>query len=265
MTLGEYKTSEETRNEELFNKLWETFEINIGFPEENEIQGFCEAAIHALEDIENGSYLDTLNSFTDETFRFVKDLQPYLLEWTRQIDLSRVVPRKHSLLKNSSDFFLTFNYTPLIETVYGINSEQVCHIHGGIEPYCQYPPVIGRGNTSALVQHRQRERECRECYDEGGASINHALANFYEQTLKDTNKAMLLHSDFFSRIGEVDSIEIIGHSLGEVDMPYFQRIKSSVQESALWIVYYHVNKHGISNQEELEKKAESLHVSNIIF
>ena len=44
---------------------------------------------------------------------------------------------------------------------------------------------------------------------------------------------------FFRQLTEVNNVEIIGHSFGEVDMPYFIYLKYCISKNAKWKFYYH--------------------------
>ncbi len=35
-------------------------------------------------------------------------------------------------------------YTSVLERVYQISSDRICHIHGGLTPYCKEKPILGR-------------------------------------------------------------------------------------------------------------------------
>lgn len=70
-------------------------------------------------------------------------------------------------------------------------------------------------------------------------SIYNAVANYYERTFKNTNECMAFRGNFFRQLTEVNNVEIIGHSFGEVDMPYFIYLKYCISKNAKWKFYYH--------------------------
>ena len=166
-------------------------------------------------------------------------MQDYLFEWVKQINLSKTKPIAKELLRNSQDLFLTFNYTPVLERVYHISEKQICHIHGGIPPYCLDVPTIGHGNAEVISMYREKAQKAEEDFDEITTSINNAIATFYQRTFKNTQEALQRNRTFFDKTSGVEEINIIGHSLGEVDMPYFERIFNKVASSVKWNVFYH--------------------------
>ena len=229
------------REESLYHELWKSFELGLGQPDEGEIQSFCDSAVESLQDLESGPVQieDTLNECFDEQFRFVEKLQKYLLLWIKQVRLHKAMVKKKELLNNHDDLFLTFNYTPTLERIYHISPSQICHIHGGIPPYCTELPVIGHGNRAEIESRRKMQKECDEVFDEGGASINKAFADFYQRTYKNTDQAMQRNIYFFDRIKGVEEIIVIGHSLGNVDIPYFSEILNRAGIEKMWTIYYH--------------------------
>lgn len=257
---NKHRLVKKQREEELYSLLWQSFEKSIGNPVEEEIQTTCDSAVDAMSDIEFGGIGDTLNAYFEDQFRFILELQDYLLRWTKQIRLNKATVMRKTLFNNTDDLFLTFNYTPVLERVYNINSSQICHIHGGIPPYCYEPPIIGHGNKDAIEKRRKWEKECEDEFDEGGASTNRAFAYFYQRTFKDTNKALLRHSGFFSKLKTVDEVYIIGHSLGKVDMPYFEEIRDRVKDDAQWLIYYH----SVSEKDRFERSIRDIGADRIL-
>ena len=62
------------------------------------------------------------------------------------------------------------------------------------------------------------------------------VKDYYERTFKNVNKYMykiLLLED-----KDVDEIQVIGHSIAGVDLPYFSNIELCTGHKAKWIVYY---------------------------
>lgn len=223
----------------LYDWLWKSFEESLGTLADGEIDSICDSAINSMSDIEFGGIGDTLNEYFDKQFKFILELQNYLFRWAKQIRLNKAAVLKKSLQNNDTDLFLTFNYTPVLERVYGIKPSQICHIHGGIPPYCSTPPIIGHGNLNAIDQRRKWQKECADLFDEGGESKNRAFVEFYKKTLKDTDREIFLNIGFFNRLDDVGEVHVIGHSLGAVDMPYFKKIIEQTDDKTRWFVYYH--------------------------
>ncbi|MBE6119972.1 MAG: hypothetical protein E7189_05995 [Erysipelotrichaceae bacterium] len=77
---------------------------------------------------------------------------PYLKEWIESIDTSIVKPKRLSLVE-SSDYFLSFNYTDLLEKIYKI--EDVLHIHGAVQSIDNIDPIMGHNNHQDIEVHKK--------------------------------------------------------------------------------------------------------------
>ena len=44
---------------------------------------------------------------------------------------------------------------------------------------------------------------------------------------------------FFEKLNNVNSVNIIGHSIGKVDMSYFKTVMNSINSDAEWNGYYY--------------------------
>lgn len=242
------------RNNDLYDYLWTSFEISLGQPAEDEIDVFCDSAVDAMSELESGpiEIEDTLEAFFNEHLQFVEKLQDYLIKWVRQIRMHKAKVKKTVLLDNQTDLFLSFNYTPALERIYRIKANRICHIHGGIPPYCYKPPVIGHGNKEQIVFHREQQKECEENDDEGGASIHRAFVDFYQRTFKDTSRYLDANWSFFDKIQDVEEVLVIGHSLGDVDFAYFREVLGRVG-LASWSVYYFDPTKQVEMKEALRK------------
>lgn len=251
----------EQRKDILYNTLWRSFELSLGEPVESEFDTICDTAIDQMEELESGpiGIEDTLNAFFEGQFGFVMDLQDHLFKWAKQVELKGATVKKDGIKKNA-DLFLTFNYTATLEYVYGIDSSNICHIHGGVPPYCNNNPIIGHGNTDSIQQWNRLKSENDSVFDEGGASKCAAIANFYKRTLKDTEMILAGNHDFFNRMNGVDEVIVIGHSMGEVDLPYFRKVVDVSGNSIPWTVLYYSN----SEKSSLENTVKGLGVKNIM-
>lgn len=246
-------------NEMIENWLWTAFEDNLSKPDEGEIQSICEAAGDSLKDIEFGVIEDTLNAHYEDQFGFIERLQEYLLAWAKQIDLGPAIIKRKVLRNNTKDWFFTFNYTPVLERIYGIKDSRICHIHGGILSVDQYNrPIIGHGNRESIEQHKKWQKESSDQFDEIGSSMNMAFANLYQRTYKDVDRAIARHVEFFKNLKHLDEIFVIGHSVNKIDMPYYKKIFKD-NPIATWNVYYHLE----GEKTKMESALKGIGIANL--
>jgi hypothetical protein len=218
--------------------LWKNFENNLSEINEAEIIDGCMSIDMGLEGGDIGIE-DTLIDYWEEQYGYIKSLNDYLKSWVEQIDIC--VPKKTKRIKRKSDdLFISFNYTLLLEKVYKIDKYQILHIHGSIDND-DLQPVIGHGNSGKIREAKEQELEASENFWEKESSIYNALANYYERTLKDVPYYIRIHSSFFKQLNRVDQVFVIGHSFGDVDLPYFKKILESIHVNAVWNIYYYSN------------------------
>jgi Bacteriophage abortive infection AbiH len=149
---------------------------------------------------------DTSNEFYLVMLKFHK----FLVDWVRSIDISNICSnaRFEGLIDRENDFFLTFNYTYMLEDIYG--ADNVCHIHGA-----QYDDdsniLFGHG-------HVRNDFESRHIGATGSLQKTHELLE------KDTDKALEYAEEFFDELISVQEIYSFGFSFSKVDLIYIKRI-----------------------------------------
>lgn len=238
---SEYGYSQEAQerwNKNVNKELWSEFERFMATPDIQSMLDYSESVVGNLG-LESGNYgiRDTMDAYWRQEFGFIRELQQYVKEWIEQIDLSGVTPRKKAFIGNDSDFFFNFNYTRVLEDVY--HAEQVLHIHGTIGADADYDPIMGHCNSQEIENRRHLSYDADEAFDEGGASIHEAVANYLREIYKDTDSYISANRYFFEQLHDTNEVIIIGWSAGEVDIPYLQKITSSVSKDTHWTVYYY--------------------------
>lgn len=224
----------------VYESFWKTIEEELGKVNETAMLDFSQSIVSNF-DLESGlvGIKDTLDYYWRGQYSFIKQLQEYVFKWAKQIRLDKCIPICEELINNNEDVFLTFNYTNTLEKVYNIPTANVLHIHGGLPPYCYTKPILGHGNYEAIKRCEKLVEEAEKEFDEASISIYNAIANFYKDTLKDTRKLLNANSGFFEKLVNIHTVKVIGHSLGEVDFPYFERIIQCVDNNTKWYVYFH--------------------------
>lgn len=243
----------------VYELFWKTIEEELGKVNETAMLEFSNSIVSNMC-LESGleGIKDTLDDFWSGQYSFIKQLQEYVFKWAKQIRLHKCVPICEELINNNEDIFLTFNYTNTLEKVYKIPSANILHIHGGLPPYCYTEPILGHGNYEAIKRCEKMVSEAEKKSDDEYISIYNAIANFYKDTLKDTRKLLIANNDFFGKLVNINTVKVIGHSLGEVDYPYFERIIQCVNDNANWNVYFHED----SDEDKFRKILNMLGVSN---
>ena len=227
------------------NLLWNEFETNLANIDEDTIIEKGSSIEMALESGDVGIE-DTLYDYFSEEFDYIKLLAKYLKQWVRTIKIRDV--QKASTFITNNNFYVTFNYTALLETVYGVSLSKIIHIHGSLREY-DIDPVLGHGNQERISVINKKRIEAENLFDEKSTSICKVVEGYYKTTFKDVNRYAMRLSNV-SNFG-YDEICVIGHSLAGVDMRYFKEIDLLTKSCLIWKVYYY-------NFDEKEKLKRNL-------
>lgn len=230
---GYTEAAQEQWNKAVNYDLWSEFEKFMGNPD---ITGMLELSTSVTEGMPTDGIRYHMDLYWKEQYGFIGKLQSYVKDWIETIDMSNVKIKKRSLI-NSSDYFLNFNYTDLLEKVYGI--ENILHIHGGVSSISDIEPIMGHCNTSDMKNHKQWAKDADEEFKEAEASVQEAVYNYLKAIYKDTDELIKSNQCFFQRIKPVEKVVIIGWAAGEVDIPYLNEIIKNVSSDTKWEVYYY--------------------------
>lgn len=241
---------------------WQNFETNLGEGGEFEIEfeAMAETAIEGMVTDEGEEMYDieqTLHYHFEPYYNFMNKLNETVLQWVRSIDITGIKPIFNRIMEKDN-YFLTFNYTNVLEDVYKIPLNKICHIHGSA---MDNTVIMGHGNLVAIEKYQKEADEKIERLDKNGAEISKGICNFYMASFKDTKEIMATNEFIFNKYSGVTEIHIFGHSLGDVDMPYFQKIKRYVLRTANWYFYvFCVAEELPEKKKELYKKIECLRI-----
>jgi len=168
------------------------------------------------------------DELVEQSKNLVTSVENLFQEWVSDIDVSAADPRMTFDLGSK---FLTFNYTDTLQEVYQVSNDDIFHIHGNARAYEKL--VFGHGAS------REEEPETDENGDsnrnmftdaEGAAKYPFYALKKPVYELIEKNKA------YFRSLSGVTNIVIIGHSLNEIDLPYFREISRNTPRCC-WVVY----------------------------
>lgn len=150
--------------------------------------------------------------------------------WASRINVNNVHPNKDflklinrdRLLSINNDLFITFNYTPTLEVVYGVR--EVIHVHGvaGGRVMLGHDPNI---NVDRFCMCNSIPECCK-----------HAAQVLLNITQKDTEKNVLRLSDLIAqRCAGITDIYSYGFSFADIDLPYIRLVCKVIDtKSIIW-------------------------------
>lgn len=162
-------------------------------------------------------------------------LRSHFADWVRQIVIP---PRAVSPVRciDPQSLFLNFNYTSTLQEIYGVSDSRILQIHGSARDQTS-EIILGHGwnrQTSELLsRHADQDTDVRVV---GGFQlIDELLAN----TFKPTQEILARNKGFFEGLSSVTKVNVLGHSLAQVDQPYFRAVLDNVNINAQWTVSFH--------------------------
>lgn len=244
--------------------LWGDFEYNLAYLSRERLMEIVDISLPELEpDDEEFTIADyeiSLEQATDAVWRCTKELKYRFHKWIRTLYL----PKGHKwemLELNRDAVFITFNYTDFLESLYGIPPGQIIYLHGnkndklgslvlghGQDPEKNFEnwyyknknrkrfrPVLknkrGRyfpnNSLTYLAYFNEQEEEGNWRHSTRYYATDRLVGeieSYYEESHKNLHKVFEKYQEQFLELKDVKKIVIMGHSLSEVDLPYFKRI-----------------------------------------
>lgn len=213
--------------------LWKNFEANLANIDEDIIIDDALSIELYLENGDIGIY-DTLYNYFSNEYDYINNLSIYLKEWIKGIKINKVDKKTTHINNLEQAYFISFNYTLILEKIYNISSEKIIHIHGSINDE-DTDPIIGHTNIEACNKISERIENSQKTFDEKLQSISQVISDYYHKTLKkvDVYSHKLYH--LFDK--DIDEIIVIGHSLSEVDLYYYKILETNFN-NVKWTIYY---------------------------
>lgn len=152
----------------------------------------------------------------------VLQIQDFFRAWVNQVDISKANAKKDfKKLISKEDFFINFNYTHVLESVY--QYENIWHIHGQKD---SKKIIFGHGNIDF-------DYEDYENILYGSAAV---LKNIHNALFKDVFSIITENSSFWKTLKDVSSIYTYGFSYSYVDLPYIAKIIESCPKCKEWYI-----------------------------
>ena len=238
-------------NRDYENDIWSDFENNLANFDIEELIADNKDLLPDInsEDFRDGDkYIfpdvmsDKLNLLTEG---LIENFQNFILE----VNIPKSgIERKVSIDKDAQ--FLTFNYTNTLEELYDIGESQIKYIHNsalnddsiilghGVDPDSFNQDEKPPEGLSDEESNRWIEMQLDEEFTPEGEGRK-ALQEFYLMSYKPTTDIIAENESYFESLSNIEEIHVLGHSLSEVDLPYFEKIIECVKKDAKWTVSYY--------------------------
>lgn len=238
-----------------YDNLWSDFELSLAAFEANRLVENAEDYLvsYGAEEWSDAYHHDYQNEISEVVHTLSYGLKTRFASWIAQIKIP--VSARKRLLNYVDDkaFFLTFNYTPTLQAVYGIDDENIFHIHGKVGNKVS-EVVLGHAwnPIDRLALRGNIGLEVLEAEDPRVTEGNQIIEKYFALTYKPTAEIIRNHRSFFKGLSSVEEIYILGHSMLKADIEYFQHIVNSID---LEVVRWHASYFGA---DELDRHKETI-------
>lgn len=238
--------------------LWSSLEHNLGnIPVKAVLEDYVYSPfLIFLDQSGENKFLYNLDDFSDESLpeigftlqRLYSCLEQLFEAWISQLNEPDCLQRVR--LNRENSYFINFNYTDTLESVYAIPQSKIFYIHGSVA--LNQPLVFGHNQTADDLKRKWNYTSLDEGKEELEDAINDILSLY-----KDVNAIINNNSRIWEKISNVKNIHVWGLSLTEVDLPYLIHIKDIVDRDTKWEFswfkdYDKMHKKDIINQLSLE-------------
>lgn len=191
---------------------------------------------YATDDWSDSYHHDFQWAIEQEISALSSRLKERFSEWVNELPIPTPSTAEKVLKPFDSDaVFLTFNYTPTLQNLYGIPDARVLHIHGS-SGHDGRALTLGHG-WNPLTRKSLNDRADIEDEDARIIQANDVLDEYFTKTFKPTEKIIADNQSFFDGMTSIDCVFVLGHSLSEVDRPYFRTLLGNPQLAAAnWYV-----------------------------
>ena len=223
--------------------LWKDYERNLS---NVDIAGMTAKYIRLWKEMERHK----LQNFFDTIY---DDLQTLFHKWVVSINMTDCTG---IMDLNTEDYYISFNYTNVLETIYHIPRSHICYIHNDTKNQEMLRPIIGHGEDNWQIESRIRnhESDIREVVKKEGwpkwcdnenewvSFLKNRFQELVGSLKKLPNDNIMYNQSFFDRLSrlQIDEVYVIGHSLARVDEPYFKKLlEYEAIKNAVWHISYH--------------------------
>ncbi|CCV64714.1 conserved hypothetical protein [Alteracholeplasma palmae J233] len=225
--------------------LWSNFEISLGNPDFNEL--------FTVFDGYDPDYSSDHESDRDSIITQV-DLVGHLMESLDEFALNAQAALTSTAEKNSirefltqNDYYISFNYTSTLETLYGINHNRIFYPHGQVG-HTEIIMGYENGNFDPqpmyeVVDDNMPPREYKNVMDYINNIEDYYIQTAYEQlydkvyNFSKTPRIQDLH--MFIKNLNLNEVVIIGHSC-KIDFEYFETINRYFN-GIKWTFFYYTS------------------------
>lgn len=233
--------------------LWSKFETTLSFLDTETV---LETNSGLLPDYSSDEFRDRDRyTFQIEMEMLLENLTTQLYKAFKEFILSVRFPQfdqSNAVNLDRDAMYLTFNYTDTLYQYYEIPDQNVLFIHEkavfeggdlilghGVDPKnFEEDPEVQPKDLSEEDLERWFEFMSDQ-YDHSFELGKETIMRYFTDTFKGTDSIIEKNASFFNNLSNVNEVFVLGHSLADVDLPYFKTLVKSVNSDVKWTATYH--------------------------
>lgn len=281
--------------------LWKDFERYLSSLNREKLYDMLEWSLPRTKRQElqflGSNYKKAINGILSKIDLCTFELRYQFHKWIKTIHYAKGYKKRLLSIDNNARF-LTFNYTTFLEDVYDIPSTNIKYIHGCkrdrygslVLGHCQ---DYQKGLNEWIHKNKNRKRYRLNLKDKKGnyfgnyklsylayftdspdeanwiteerhaavVEVKKEIEAYYQKNFKDSTDIICRNINFFTSLCDVESITVLGHSLGEVDHNYFKAIIDANREpqKVKWTFSWYSNE----DKERIAKFKEQFGLQNV--
>lgn len=125
--------------------------------------------------------------------------------------------------------------------------------------------MVERGFSQLVVGHNMPDAEVDNIFSSENDFEEEAceeVATLIKKWHKDTAGIIAANEGNFSNLGNVTDVYVLGHLMNDVDLPYFEKIKQNLPQSAKWHISV-FSEIDINNKQQAVNKLRLVNVDFI--
>jgi hypothetical protein len=243
-----------TKNSDLFDaleryfnsdQLWSNFEATLADLDTDHILdeagNYYES--YGAENWSDSFHHDYQYEISKRIELITTELKKIFTEWVLSLDIP--LYRDDMLQLDREAIFLNFNYTPTLSKLYKVKPTNITYIHNEAKSK-ESDLLLGHGIDQEFPERGSEDQDIR--ITEGQQLIDQYFLDSY----KPVYNIIAEKQQFFDSLKQVKEVNIYGHSMADVDLPYFEEIINQLDLSRVkWRVSYF-------KKEEYEQRLTTL-------
>ena len=219
-----------------YESLWSEFEETLSELDTERIKDECmvyfvQYGADNWSESANHDYQYEIEKRIDIILRILKN---EFREWILQLEIPEISYKKVVDIDKNA-VFINFNYTTTLEDIYKVSEKNIFYIHNKAID-CKSVLVLGHCINQQNV-NELRGYNYDEDIDIRLIEGDQILNKYFKDTYKSTQTIIDENIVFFNSLISIENIYVFGHSLSNVDKPYFEHIVKKIsRDTVIWNV-----------------------------